>query len=52
MAIPERQQGMVKARRMKIGNKGYVNIIILMAVLVGVTFVSIQIGKFLYNIYG
>ena len=51
MAVSE-QQGMVKARRMKIGNRGYVNIIILMAVLVGVTLISIQIGKFLYDIYG
>lgn len=39
-------------KKRKLGNKGYVNIVILMAVLVGVTLLSIQIGKFLYSIYG
>ena len=36
----------------KLGNRGYVNIIILMAILVGVTILSIQLGKFLFSIYG
>lgn len=33
-------------------NKGFVNLIILVVILVGVTIVSIELGKFLYNVYG
>lgn len=36
----------------KKGSKGFTNLIILVAVLVGVTFISIELGKFLYNTYG
>lgn len=41
-----------KGRKLELGRKGYVNIVILMAILVGVTLISIQLGKFLYSIYG
>lgn len=34
------------------GSKGFVNLIILVVILVGVTIVSIELGKFLYNVYG
>lgn len=36
----------------KKGSKGFTNLIILVVVLVGVTFISIELGKFLYNTYG
>lgn len=36
----------------KKGSKGFTNLIILIVVLVGVTFISIELGKFLYNTYG
>ena len=36
----------------KKGSKGFVNLIILLGVLVGVTLISIELGKFLYNTYG
>lgn len=36
----------------KKGSKGFTNLIILVIVLVGVTFISIELGKFLYNTYG
>lgn len=34
------------------GSKGFANLLILLVVLVGVTIVSIELGKFLYNVYG
>lgn len=34
------------------GSKGFVNLAILLVVLVGVTLVSIELGKYLYNVYG
>jgi hypothetical protein len=34
------------------GSKGFVNLIILLVVLVGVTLVSIELGKYLYSVYG
>lgn len=36
----------------KKGSKGFVNLAILLIVLVGVTIFSIELGKFLYNVYG
>lgn len=36
----------------KKGSKGFTNLLILLVVLVGVTFISIELGKFLYNTYG
>ena len=43
----------VRSRKLNnINNRGYVNIVVLMAVIVGVTLLSIQLGKFLYSIYG
>ena len=36
----------------KKGSKGFTNLIILVVVLVGVTLISIELGKFLYNTYG
>lgn len=36
----------------KKGSKGFGNLLILLVVLVGVTFISIELGKFLYNTYG
>ena len=33
-------------------SKGFVNLAILLVVLVGITFLSIQIGKYLYSVYG
>jgi len=33
-------------------NKGFVNLLILLVVLVGVTIVSIELGKYLYSVYG
>lgn len=34
------------------GSKGFANLLILLVVLVGVTIVSIELGKFLYSVYG
>lgn len=34
------------------GSRGFANLLILLVVLVGVTIVSIELGKFLYNVYG
>lgn len=34
------------------GSKGFVNLAILLVVLVGITLVSIELGKYLYNVYG
>lgn len=36
----------------KSGSKGFVNLIILVVVLIGVTIASIELGKFLYSVYG
>lgn len=36
----------------KNGSKGFVNLIILLVVLVGVTIASVELGKFLYSVYG
>ena len=36
----------------KKGSKGFTNLLILLVVLVIVTFISIELGKFLYNTYG
>ena len=36
----------------KKGSKGFVNLAILLAVLIGVTIASIELGKFLYSVYG
>lgn len=36
----------------KNNNKGFVNLAILLAVLVGVTLISIELGKYLYSVYG
>lgn len=33
-------------------SKGFVNLAILLVVLVGVTLISIELGKYLYNVYG
>ena len=33
-------------------SNGFVNLAILLVILVGVTLVSIELGKFLYNTYG
>lgn len=33
-------------------SKGFANLLILLVILVGVTLVSIELGKFLYNVYG
>jgi len=33
-------------------SKGFANLIILLIVLVGVTFISIELGKYLYSVYG
>ena len=34
------------------GSKGIANLLILLVILVGVTIASIELGKFLYNVYG
>lgn len=34
------------------GSKGFVNLAILLVVLVGVTLISIELGKYLYSVYG
>lgn len=34
------------------GSKGFANLLILLVILVGVTLVSIELGKFLYNTFG
>ena len=49
-SVENLEQPKIKSR--KLGNRGYVNIVVLLAVIVGVTFISIQLGKFLYSIYG
>lgn len=36
----------------KKGSKGFTNLLILLVILVGVTFISIELGKYLYNTYG
>lgn len=36
----------------KKGSKGFVNLAILLVVLVGVTLISIELGKYLYDVYG
>lgn len=36
----------------EIGSKGFANLAILVVILVGVTIVSIELGKFLYSVYG
>lgn len=33
-------------------SKGFANLLILLVILVGVTIISIELGKFLYNVYG
>ena len=33
-------------------SKGFANLLILLVILVGVTFVSIELGKYLYSVYG
>lgn len=34
------------------GSKGFANLVILLVVLVGVTLISIELGKYLYSVYG
>ena len=34
------------------GSKGFANLLILFVILVGVTIISIELGKFLYSVYG
>lgn len=41
-----------KVKSRKLNRSGYVNAVVLMAILIGVTLLSIQLGKFLYSVYG
>ena len=51
----EEQKEMQKVEEVQknhIGSKGIANLLILLVILVGVTIASIELGKFLYNVYG
>ena len=51
----EEQKEMQKVEEVQknhIGSKGIANLLILVIILVGVTFASIELGKFLYSVYG
>lgn len=51
-AIPVEKKSIEEVQEEHKASKGIANLLILLVILVGVTLASIELGKFLYNVYG
>ena len=51
-ATPVEEKSIEEVQEEHKASKGIANLLILLVILVGVTLASIELGKFLYNVYG